>query len=596
MTRYEQIMRGAAIYAGYYRRNPHRFVHDYLHVELKLFQKILIAMMNISVVVAFIGARGIGKSFLSAIFCVIRAILYPGSKICVASGVRSQAINVLEKIMLELKPNSPELAAEIDDKQTRINNTSAQIVFKNGSYIKVVTASDSARGNRATVLLLDEFRLVKKDVVDTILKKFLTQRRMPKYSELTKDERLIEYAKEKNMTMYLSSAYWMDSWAYTKCADTCEMMLSDNKNQFVCGLPYQLSIAEGLLDPDLIADEMAETNFSPIKFSMEYESLFYGVGDESFFEFDTVSKNRHIKYPMLPDKLAAKLGNAQQVRIPPKQNGEKRILSVDVALMASKKHKNDATAIFVNQLMPTKSGRYISNIVYADSYEGLRTEEQALIVRRMFDEYECDYIVLDCASMGLGIFDCLSRELTDEDTGEIYPALSCCNNPEMAARCTSPNADKVIWSIKASASFNSDIAILLREGLKSGRIRLLVNEYDGDSYLSEFKGYASLNPQEKIRLQMPYYHTTLLVDELTKLQHEESNGKIKVYERSGMRKDRYSSLAYNFYVATLLEAKLSRKKASGGSGPEAFVIRPPSKTRKAVIDGYGRKNRSGWYS
>lgn len=58
MTRYEQIMRGAAIYAGYYRRNPHRFVHDYLHVELKLFQKILIAMMNISVVVAFIGARG----------------------------------------------------------------------------------------------------------------------------------------------------------------------------------------------------------------------------------------------------------------------------------------------------------------------------------------------------------------------------------------------------------------------------------------------------------------------------------------------------------------------------------------------------------
>ena len=54
---------------------------------------------------------------------------------------------MLEKIMLELKPRSDELAAEIDEKQTKINGTNAQIVFKNTSYIKVVTASDSARGN-----------------------------------------------------------------------------------------------------------------------------------------------------------------------------------------------------------------------------------------------------------------------------------------------------------------------------------------------------------------------------------------------------------------------------------------------------------------
>ena len=53
--------------------------------------------------------------------------------------------------MLELKPNSPELAAEIDEKQTKINGTNAQIVFKNSSYIKVVTASDSARGKIVAV-------------------------------------------------------------------------------------------------------------------------------------------------------------------------------------------------------------------------------------------------------------------------------------------------------------------------------------------------------------------------------------------------------------------------------------------------------------
>jgi len=179
MTKVERVMEGVAQYCAYYRANPHRFVKDYLHIDLRLFQKIVIIMMMRSTNNVFIGSRGIGKTYLSAIFCCVKAILWPGSKIVIASGTRGQSINVLEKIMLELKPNSPELAAEIED--AKINGTDAKIIFKNGSYIKVVTAGDSARGNRATVLILDEFRLISKDVIDTILRKFLTQRRMPKY-------------------------------------------------------------------------------------------------------------------------------------------------------------------------------------------------------------------------------------------------------------------------------------------------------------------------------------------------------------------------------------------------------------------------------
>lgn len=91
MTRTERIMYGAAVWASYYRHNPHRFCRDYLHLDLRLFQKIMIVMMNISMTVVFIGARGIGKTFLSAVFCVTRCILYPGTKICIASGTRGQA-------------------------------------------------------------------------------------------------------------------------------------------------------------------------------------------------------------------------------------------------------------------------------------------------------------------------------------------------------------------------------------------------------------------------------------------------------------------------------------------------------------------------
>ena len=49
-------------------------------------------------------------------------------------------------------------------------------------------------------------RLISKDTIDTILRKFLTLRRMPRYEELTEEERKAEYDKEKNLTIYLSSA------------------------------------------------------------------------------------------------------------------------------------------------------------------------------------------------------------------------------------------------------------------------------------------------------------------------------------------------------------------------------------------------------
>ncbi len=570
MTRQERIMAGAAVWCSYYRANPHRFAKDYLHLDLHLFQKILLVMMNISTTFVFIASRGLGKTFLSAIFCCIRCILYPGTKICIASGTRGQSINVLEKIQTELRPNSPELCNEIDDKQTKINATNAQIVFKNGSFIKVVTASDNARGNRANILLIDEYRMVSKDIIDTILRKFLTNPRLPGY--LNNPE--YKHLAERNKTLYLSSAYFKDHWSYTKAEDNCRFMLDDKRKDFVCGFPYQLAICEGLLFAEDVADQMAESDFSEVKWSMEMDALWFGDTEGSFYDFNSISKNRRIKYPMLPNKFADLISSNSKIRIAPKQPGEKRVLSADIALMSSKKHNNDATALFINQMLPTKAGRYTSNIVYSDTFEGLHTEDQALVIRKLYDEFDCDYIALDCTGLGLGVYDALVRDMVDPETGEVYPALSCCNNPEMADRCTVKGADKVIWAIKGSPALNSECAVLLREGFRSGKIRLLVTEYDAETLLSELKGYNSLTPSEKTSLQLPYIYTTLLIDELVKLQHDESGGRVRIFEKAGMRKDRYSSLSYNYYVATQIESKLNRhREVSYSVNP--FIFKPP---------------------
>ena len=510
-----------------------------------------------------------GKSWLLAVFCCIRCILYPGTKICVAAGTRGQSINILEKIKTELISNSPLLKNEISS--IMISSTNAIAEFKNGSYIKVVTASDSARGNRANILLVDEFRMVDHDTIGTVLRKFLTAPRSPGYLNDPKYKDLFE----RNKEIYLSSAFLTSHWSFEKVKDYARNMLDETKKYFVCGLPYQLSIKERLLQKEAVADEMSEAGFSEIKFSMEMEALFWGDSDGTFFEFDAISKNRTIKYPMLPDDLSIKLNNASALRIQPKKPGEKRLLSVDLALMASRHNQNDASAIFVNQLIPTKTGRYINNIVYTESSEGEHTADQALRVRKLFDMYACDYIVIDGRGVGLGVVDALIRDVNDPSTGEVYPALSCCNNDDWAARCKVHGAEKALWVINASDRFNSECAVLLRDGFRSGKIRLLANEYDGEVLLSSVKGYKNLDASEKLDFQLPYINTTLLVNELINLRHDDSGGNIKIIRGGGTRKDRYSSLSYSHWVACQLESKIKRQDDRAESKADRFLFRAP---------------------
>jgi hypothetical protein len=160
----------------------------------------------------------------------------------------------------------------------------------------------------------------------------------------------------------------------------------------------------------------------------------------------------------------------------------------------------------------------------------------------------------------MGLFDALIKDIFDPETGIVYPALSCCNDKIMADRCKIDNAPKVIWSIKANASFNSKICTLLRNGFKQGKINLLVDEDRVENILSDtIKGYAKMSIGEKMQYTAPYLQTTFLVYELINLQYEIKGTEIKIIEKSGMRKDRYSSLAYNYWVQCELERELLNK-------------------------------------
>ena len=152
----------------FWRRNPGRFVGHYFGLTLHLYQHIILFLMNIYPSICIVAARSAAKSFIIAIYSCKEAILRPGSRIVIASATKGQArLIVSEKIKKEILPNSPLLQEEIDtfkDSQNEI-----EVVFKNGSSIIVVTANDNARGHRATVMIYEEFRMIAKNVIDSVL-------------------------------------------------------------------------------------------------------------------------------------------------------------------------------------------------------------------------------------------------------------------------------------------------------------------------------------------------------------------------------------------------------------------------------------------
>ena len=230
-----------------------------------------------------------------------------------------------------------------------------------------------------------------------------------------------------------------------------------------------------------------------------------------------------------------------------------------MALLASKRHNNDAAALIINSAIPTENNDYISNIVYIETHEGMTTDELGILVMRLFYQFNCTDLVLDTNGQGIGVYDFCIKPQYDAEYGITYEAMTCINDDNMADRCKIKNANKVIWSIKANADFNTKAAIALRAGFQNGSINLLVSEFDAEELVKKIRGYSKMTAKEQSALKLPYIQTSLMVNELINLDHEIKGTNIKITEKQGMRKDRFSALEYNFKICQELAIKLKPK-------------------------------------
>lgn len=457
---------------------------------------------------------------------------------------------------------SPNLRKEIVEIKVGTNETIVK--FRNGSTISAINASENTRGLRCHVLLVDEYRMIPGgfDVLNSILRPFLNCVRVPKFKS-RKDGKYANYPTEENSEIYLSSAWYSSHWSYDLYTQHTNRML-EGRDYFACNLPYQLSAYHGLLTKKRVEDIRTDENMSDVSFTMEFEALFFKENDNSYYKSSDILPLRVLESawypPTIEEYIEHKKKDKKPYHIKRLSDKELRVLSCDIALMNSKNGIGNDNAIFTFMRAIPRNENYITDILYQEAIEGAKAKTLALRIKQLYFDGQFDYIVLDVAGLGLTVLDELSEYTIDSERGITYPPLKAMNEDKYMERCGYSEAQKCIYCVYASSKFNHEIATTLKTAFHNKTIKMLKSQIEAEDFID---GYIKMSPEEQARMLLPFINTSLMQDEIISLEYEVRDGYIKIYETSGHRKDRYSSLAYGNYFIRQQEKKLKKKKKSG---------------------------------
>lgn len=175
---------------AYYRRNPCIACEDLLGIKLIDSQKYILQASWNKPHVLWCCCRNFGKSFLGAVFMILKAILYENQAIYIISSVGNQAketFSKIEEIVLRIGKTSASIRSlkDIVEKETikTPNNktgfshgTAGFIVeFFNGSTIETLNSKpDNARSRRSSLVFFDEAAFCSDELI-AVCEAFATQ-------------------------------------------------------------------------------------------------------------------------------------------------------------------------------------------------------------------------------------------------------------------------------------------------------------------------------------------------------------------------------------------------------------------------------------
>lgn len=572
------------LWSTFFRRNLHRLAMDYLGIKLHIYQQLILYLMGISQLIVIVASRAAAKSFIIALYACCKAIVKPGSKVVLGSATRGQSkLIISEKIKNELMNMSPALRKEIRDIKDSANESI--VYFKNGSTIKVFTANQFARGLRSTDAVREEFRQIDKEVDDSVISPFQTIRQAPYMIDPYYSS--IEELKEDPVDIYISSSWFEDGhWMWKLVDQAYYDMLMDGRSVLLA-FDESITLKHNIRTQRQMQQEKKKQD--PLTWQIEFLNLKVKNNASAFFTYSMLTQNQRLKqvfYPRLD--IDVRNGKKNKYAIP-KQEGEIRLVSCDIAFVENKNNDNSIftcmrlipeTLIYSNENEEVQVVQGYRRIVpYIQSVQGGDTTKQTMAIRRLYEDFYGDYIVLDTRNGGISILDMLGKTIFDEERNTEYSPFKCMNNDGFADRIKNPNAKPVIYAINATQQLNSDIAFEFRDTLTKGMIDFLVsyNEATEDIF-PKSKDYITSQGEYRAFLEQPFFETQLLISETAGLVYEkmQQTGVVKIHEQGANRKDRYTSCSYASYMASLLEKDLySKNKNKTNMRPFRNLARKP---------------------
>ena len=278
----------------------------------------------------FIASRGFGKSFLMALYCVLRAILVPGTKVVVVGAAFRQS-KVIFEYMETIWRNSPILRSIYSGNDDGPRRDVDRCTLRLGdSWAMAIPMGDGSkiRGLRAHIIIADEFASISPDIYETVVAGFAAVSATPiqNVKEAAKKQAMVEAGlwneelesleiKKGNQAIISGTAdyafkhfaqYWNRYKAIINSKGDkqalSELFKGDVPENFnwkdysIIRIPYEL-IPKGFMDDRQVARARA-TIHSGI-YNMEYAACFTadsnGFFKRSLIESCVVSESNQIK-------------------------------------------------------------------------------------------------------------------------------------------------------------------------------------------------------------------------------------------------------------------------------------------------------------
>lgn len=313
---------------AFYRRNPCIACEDLLGIRLIDSQKYILQQSWNKPHVLWCCSRNFGKSFLGAIFMILKAILYENQAIYIVSSVGDQAketFTKIEEIVLRTGKTAASIKSlqDIVEKETKKspNNKTGfshapagfEVEFFNGSTIQTLNSKpDNTRGRRASLVFFDEAAFCSDELI-AVCEAFATQNL--DFATSTDDTFNPDTEKRKCPTqlVYASSQDDMDKIFYKHYKNFAKKMIAGDRDYFVADMICDTAIKTFMIGkpyPPLLTQDKVDAAIKsnkPKAMREYYNEPTRDGGVNQIVKWGTIRRNESFHFPQLSYKPNTKI-------------------------------------------------------------------------------------------------------------------------------------------------------------------------------------------------------------------------------------------------------------------------------------------------